>query len=212
MAALSAERSVPSTMADVSSFDYSDFVVSHQAELRAFARHHPVVVGGFGDTNCTSNYSRKLMAVMDSIRQSYLAWTWNTVQDYGGCSNAPVGRPRARDQRPAGRLLHRPPERLWRGRARSLPSTIRILRGGKHRGGAIRIPHGSLDDRGNGWRAAVGVVLSDHSLSESEHMPAWRHLMITVHYEPGGSVRTLACVDRAGAEDRWAPADQRSPL
>jgi hypothetical protein len=28
------------------------------------------------------------MGFMDSIRQSYLAWTWNTVQDYGGCSNA----------------------------------------------------------------------------------------------------------------------------
>jgi endoglucanase len=74
--------------ADVSSFDYGDFVVSHRAELRAFARHHPVVVGGFGDTNCTSTYSRKLMAIMDSIKGSYLAWTWNTVQDYGGCSNA----------------------------------------------------------------------------------------------------------------------------
>jgi endoglucanase len=75
-------------VADVSSFDYSDFVISHQSELRAFARHHPVIVGGFGDTNCTSTYSRKLMAIMDSIKQSYLAWTWNTVQDYGGCSNA----------------------------------------------------------------------------------------------------------------------------
>jgi hypothetical protein len=47
-----------------------------------------VIVGGFGDTHCTSRYSRKVMAVIDSIRQSYLAWTWNTVQDYGGCSNA----------------------------------------------------------------------------------------------------------------------------
>ena len=74
--------------ANVSSFDYSDFVVSHEAVLRAFARRHPVIVGGFGDTNCTSAYSRTLMRVMDSIRGSYLAWTWNTVQDYGGCSNA----------------------------------------------------------------------------------------------------------------------------
>jgi endoglucanase len=74
--------------ADVSSFDYSDFVVSHQAELRRFARQHAVIVGGFGDTHCTSAYSRKLMGIMDSINQSYLAWTWNTVQDYGGCSNA----------------------------------------------------------------------------------------------------------------------------
>lgn len=75
-------------MADVSSFDYSDYVVGHAAELRRFARRHPVIVGGFGDTHCVSTYSQKLMKVMDGIGQSYLAWTWNTVQDYGGCSNA----------------------------------------------------------------------------------------------------------------------------
>jgi len=75
-------------VADVSSFDYSDYVVSHAGFLRSFVTHNPVVVGGFGDTNCTSTYSQKLMDVMDSIGQSYLAWTWNTVQDYGGCSNA----------------------------------------------------------------------------------------------------------------------------
>ena len=28
------------------------------------------------------------MRVVDAIRQSYLAWTWNTLQDYGGCGNA----------------------------------------------------------------------------------------------------------------------------
>jgi hypothetical protein len=74
--------------ADVSSFDYSDYVLAHHSDLRTFARKHPVIVGGFGDTNCTSSYSQKLMSVIDSIAQSYLAWTWNTVQDYGGCSNA----------------------------------------------------------------------------------------------------------------------------
>jgi hypothetical protein len=26
--------------------------------------------------------------------------------------------------------------------------------------------------------------MSDHPVSESEHMPEWRHLIITVHYEP----------------------------
>jgi hypothetical protein len=74
--------------ADISSFDYGDYVLGHKSVLRSFARSHPVIVGGFGDTNCTSTYSRKVMAFMDSISQSYLAWTWNTVQDYGGCSNA----------------------------------------------------------------------------------------------------------------------------
>jgi len=75
-------------VADVSSFDYSDFVVSHQAELRTFSRLHPLIVGGFGDTHCTSTYSRRLMGIVDALEQSYLAWTWNTVQDYGGCSNS----------------------------------------------------------------------------------------------------------------------------
>lgn len=74
--------------ADISSFDYGDYVLGHKRTLRLFARSHPVIVGGFGDTNCASTYSREVMAFMDSIKQSYLAWTWNTVQDYGGCSNA----------------------------------------------------------------------------------------------------------------------------
>jgi endoglucanase len=75
-------------MADVSSFDYADYVVGHAAELRGFARHHAVIVGGFGDTHCVSTYSQKVMKLMDAIGQSYLAWTWDTVQDYGGCANA----------------------------------------------------------------------------------------------------------------------------
>jgi hypothetical protein len=75
-------------LADVSSFDYSDYVVSHASELRSFARRTPVIVGGFGDTHCVSTYSEQVMDVIDSIHQSYLAWTWNTVQDYGGCDNA----------------------------------------------------------------------------------------------------------------------------
>jgi hypothetical protein len=75
-------------VADVSSFDYADYVVGHASGLRKFARHNPVIVGGFGDTHCVSTYSQKVMKVMDGIGQSYLAWTWNTVQDYGGCSNA----------------------------------------------------------------------------------------------------------------------------
>jgi endoglucanase len=82
-------------MADVSSFDYSDYVVSHAADLRRFARRYPVIVGGFGDTHCVSTYSEKVMDVIDSIHQSYLAWTWNTVQDYGGCDNALLDDPAA---------------------------------------------------------------------------------------------------------------------
>jgi hypothetical protein len=47
----------------------------------------PVGGGGFGDTNCTSHFSNKVMKFADRTGISYLAWTWNAVQDYGGCSN-----------------------------------------------------------------------------------------------------------------------------
>jgi endoglucanase len=95
-------------VADISSFDYSDFVVSHARELRSFARHHPVIVGGFGDTHCVSTYSEKVMSVMDAIHQSYLAWTWDTVQDYGGCSNALLDDPATKNGFPAGYYSGRP--------------------------------------------------------------------------------------------------------
>lgn len=95
-------------MADVSSFDYSDYVVGHRDELRSFSRHHPIIVGGFGDTHCVSTYSQKVMAVMDSIHESYLAWTWDTVQDYGGCSNALLDDPGTRNGFPAGYYTGRP--------------------------------------------------------------------------------------------------------
>jgi endoglucanase len=96
-------------MADVSSFDYSDYVVAHASDLARFARRHPVIVGGFGDTHCVSTYSQKVMKVMDGIGQSYLAWTWNTVQDYGGCSNALLDDPGAQmNGFPAGYYSGRP--------------------------------------------------------------------------------------------------------
>jgi hypothetical protein len=95
-------------VADVSSFDYSDYVVSHAHELRSFARRHPVIVGGFGDTHCVSTYSEKLMGVMDGIGGSYLAWAWDTVQDYGGCSNALLDDPATQNGFPAGYYSGRP--------------------------------------------------------------------------------------------------------
>jgi endoglucanase len=95
-------------VADVSSFDYADFVVSHAHALRVFGRRHPIVVGGFGDTHCVSTYSKKVMAVMDAIGQSYLAWTWDTVQDYGGCSNALLDDPATKNGFPAGYYSGRP--------------------------------------------------------------------------------------------------------
>jgi hypothetical protein len=48
------------------------------------------------------------MAAMDSLRQSYLAWAWDTVQDYGGCSNALLDDPGTRNGFPAGYYTGRP--------------------------------------------------------------------------------------------------------
>ncbi len=73
------------------SFDYSGNLPSSKPFLGSLSRSHPVLVGGFGDTDCNSDYSRKLMRFADSKRISYLAWTWNTEADYGGCSNALLG-------------------------------------------------------------------------------------------------------------------------
>jgi endoglucanase len=95
-------------IANVSSFDYSDYVVAHATTLRAFARRHPVIVGGFGDTHCVSTYSNRVMSIMDSIHQSYLAWSWDTVQDYGGCANALLDDPGTVNGFPAGYYSGRP--------------------------------------------------------------------------------------------------------
>jgi endoglucanase len=73
------------------SFDYSGNFGSSKPALRSLARSHPIVVGGFGDTDCDSSYSSKLMRFADGQGISYLAWTWNTEADYGGCSNALLG-------------------------------------------------------------------------------------------------------------------------
>jgi endoglucanase len=72
-------------------FDYSGNLPRSRDELSGLSRSFPIVVGGFGDTDCNSDYSRRLMRFADRHRISYLAWTWNTVADYGGCSNALLG-------------------------------------------------------------------------------------------------------------------------
>jgi hypothetical protein len=94
--------------ADVSSFDYGDTIGSQGPTLRQIARRYPIVVGGFGDTDCNSDYSAGVMRFMDSLSQSYLAWTWNTVQDYGGCSNALLDDPGQIGGFPAGYYSARP--------------------------------------------------------------------------------------------------------
>ena len=73
------------------SFDYSGNFDSSKNDLAQLSNRHPVLFGGFGDTDCNSDYSTKLMRFADGQGISYLAWTWNTEADYGGCANALLG-------------------------------------------------------------------------------------------------------------------------
>jgi len=72
-------------------FDYANNLGRSKGDLRTLSDSVPVIVGGFGDTDCNSDYSRRLMRFADGQGISYLAWTWNTEADYGGCSNALLG-------------------------------------------------------------------------------------------------------------------------
>lgn len=72
-------------------FDYAKNLRRSKGDLRTLSDRFPVVVGGFGDTDCDSDYSKRLMRFADGQGISYLAWTWNTEADYGGCSNALLG-------------------------------------------------------------------------------------------------------------------------
>jgi len=72
-------------------FDYAKNLRRSKGDLRRLSASYPIVVGGFGDTDCDSDYSTKLMRFADGLGISYLAWTWNTEADYGGCSNALLG-------------------------------------------------------------------------------------------------------------------------
>ncbi len=73
------------------SFDYSKNFGPSKSDLGSLASRYPIVVGGFGDTDCDSSFSTKLMKFADRSGISYLAWTWNTSADYGGCANALLG-------------------------------------------------------------------------------------------------------------------------
>jgi hypothetical protein len=72
-------------------FDYTKNLSRSKDDLRRLSKKYPVVIGGFGDTDCNSDYSLKLMRFADQLKLSYLAWTWNTEADYGGCANALLG-------------------------------------------------------------------------------------------------------------------------
>ncbi len=72
-------------------FDYANNIKRSKPRLRQLARSFPIVIGGFGDTDCNSDFSTRLMRFADRLGISYLAWAWNTVADYGGCANALLG-------------------------------------------------------------------------------------------------------------------------
>ena len=72
-------------------FDYANNIKRSKPHLKRLAKRFPIVIGGFGDTDCNSDFSTRLMKFADTLRISYLAWTWNTVADYGGCANALLG-------------------------------------------------------------------------------------------------------------------------
>jgi hypothetical protein len=76
-----------SLVAGFNSFDFTHNFSPQKPYLRSVAANHPIVVGGFGDSDCNSDFSEKLMRFADRIGISYLAWTWNTEADYGGCKN-----------------------------------------------------------------------------------------------------------------------------
>lgn len=80
-----------SLVVNFDSFDYTGNFEREKPNLTRLARSFPVVIGGFGDTDCNTDFSLPLMRFADRRGISYLAWTWNTEADYGGCSNALLG-------------------------------------------------------------------------------------------------------------------------
>jgi endoglucanase len=56
------------------------------------ARHNPVVVGEFGQTDCRHDYIDRMMPFLDSHGVSYLGWTWDAVgpaPDSWKCDSGP---------------------------------------------------------------------------------------------------------------------------
>jgi hypothetical protein len=49
------------------------------ATMAPLAQTTPILIGEFGDTDCTSNFSPPLMTWADSHGISYTAWAWNTA-------------------------------------------------------------------------------------------------------------------------------------
>jgi endoglucanase len=85
-------------VANVNTFDFSPCKGRCRSGLIPVAASFPVVTGGFGDTSsgrdkrCNHDYSDKWMRFADRLDISYLAWTWDSVKDFGGCGNSALVR------------------------------------------------------------------------------------------------------------------------
>jgi len=73
------------------SFDYSGNFDDQQQNMIDVAAGHPLLIGGFGESACSAvgpgSFADGLMDFADAHAISYMAWTWDTLQDYGGCTN-----------------------------------------------------------------------------------------------------------------------------
>jgi hypothetical protein len=62
-----------------------------QAGVLATARHHPVVFGELGETDCAHGYIDQMMAFADRHRIGYLGWAWDATAPGGwNCSSGPA--------------------------------------------------------------------------------------------------------------------------
>ncbi len=59
-----------------------------KAAIVATHRHHPVVVGELGETDCAHSYIDTWMPYFDSLGVSYLGWAWDTGGGWT-CGNGP---------------------------------------------------------------------------------------------------------------------------
>lgn len=63
------------------------------------AKVYPIITGEFGDTDCTSDYTKVLLPWLDKHNISYIGWTWDVwpkscealIQDYLGTPSKPYG-------------------------------------------------------------------------------------------------------------------------
>jgi hypothetical protein len=62
-----------------------------RAGVLATARHHPVLFGELGETDCAHGYIDQMMAFADRHRIGYLGWAWDATAPGGwNCSSGPA--------------------------------------------------------------------------------------------------------------------------